>query len=112
MKSHRMSSRNWKLLARRSAMAVAVASALSGCETMGGLTMRNQQVDSPLVTTSKVLGGVAANELRSKADNAERKILAEAVAALNSNNLLRASELFNTALKLNISNSELHLLNA
>lgn len=87
-----------------------VTVSLCGCQSLGPYALRNSE--SPAIETARQLSGIPVNSLRQQANTAEKKIVAEAMDALRTNDLAKASQLFNAALKLRISSSELHALNA
>ncbi|HYD56029.1 MAG TPA: hypothetical protein VEB41_03890 [Burkholderiales bacterium] len=92
----------------RAALAAA-AVALSGCQTLGTGAPRAAEKALP---PAQALVALQTDPQRYRANTVERQIVAEAVEALKGGRLDRASELFNAALKLNVTSSELHLLNA
>lgn len=94
----------------RRLLSVLVTASLCGCQSLGPYALRDGE--SPAIETAKMLSGVPVNNLRQQANTAEKKIVAEAMDALRTNDLAKASQLFNAALKLRISSSELHTLNA
>jgi len=87
-----------------------VATSLAGCQSLGPQVFRNNE--SPAIETAKLLSGVPVNNLRQQANTAEKRIVAEAMNALRTNDLAKASQLLNAALKLRVTSSELHALNA
>lgn len=95
---------------RRTLVSPTVALALGGCQTFDGFSGRS--AESPAVETALALSGVSVEGLRKKADTYERKVTAEAIEALRVNDLRKASQLFNAALKLKVASSDLHALNA
>lgn len=91
-------------------LSLLVIASLYGCQSLTPHAFRDSE--SPAIETAKLLSGVQVDSLRKQANTAEKKIIAEAMDALRANNLAKASQLFNAALKLRISSSELHALNA
>ena len=97
----------------RSVIAALVGSALGGCQTLEGFSFATGGgLQSPSIMAARVLGGIAVDNLKQQADSNERKLVAEGVAALKANDLSKASLMFNAALKLNVTSSETHVLNA
>lgn len=105
-----MSELRSRMAGSRTLVSLTVALALGGCQTFDGFSGRS--AESPAVETALALSGVSVEGLRKKADTYERKVTAEAIAALRVNDLPKASRLFNAALKLKVASSDLHALNA
>ena len=95
----------------RSIISVGVAAVLAGC---ANLPLGAGPAGSPATSASvaRALAGLRVDEMLRKADSADRKVVAEGVKELKEGRFDRASQLFNVALKLNVTNGDIHLLNA
>ena len=96
------------------AVAGALAGTLSGC---AGLPMQSGaagfggRADAPAIHAARALSGVPLDGILKKADSNDRKIVAEGIKALKEGRLDDASQVFNAALKFNVTSSDIHLLN-
>jgi general secretion pathway protein D len=98
-------------LVRAIALAV-IAATTSGCQTMGGF-------GAPSAAAGAWSGGTASDSTslyqripQDKLTTATRKVAAEGIRALDKKDYRKASDLFNLAVKTDITNSYLHYLNA
>ncbi|MDD5387779.1 MAG: hypothetical protein PHD37_00420 [Gallionellaceae bacterium] len=87
-------------------LALALAAALlAGCQTLGGPNAGTQ-------ATAPRIRMAMASAAETKADSTERKVIAAGLNAFRDGDYATASRIFSAALKLSITKSELHLLNA
>lgn len=84
--------------------------ALGGCETMTGLTRKSLDEPSPAVAQLPP-GNLYARIPKDKLTSAARQIAAEGVKALDERKYEKASNLFNLAVKVDMTNSYLHFMN-
>src|SRR5690606_14233280 len=85
---------------------VAASVSLGGCNTMGLLSRGSPGADDALPETN-----LYAEIPQGKLNSASRKLAAEGLKAIDSRDYKKASELFNLAVKTDITNSYLHFLN-
>ncbi len=100
---------------RQTTVSFAVLGVLSGCASIGA----SQSSSVPLypkgympIQVDGSSGDLAAKIPLEKLSNASRQVAFEGVKALDKRDFKKASDLFNLALKTDINNSYLHLLNA
>lgn len=99
----------------RARLYVATAAALSqlaGCQGLPGVGAGVVTEGEFALRPAQAVLALKADPSRYRTDTVERQIVAEGIKALKANELERASRIFNAALKLNVTKSELHLLNA
>jgi Flp pilus assembly protein TadD len=99
---------------RFTALSLAALAALSGCASMGsGVLGKAGYPQGYLPIQVDGTGGDLASKIPlAKLSNASRQVAFEGVKALDKRDFKKASDLFNLALKTDINNSYLHLLNA
>ncbi len=96
----------------KAVLPVLVAAALGGCANLSGNFSAGEFSRSGDAAAVRALAGVRLDAVLKNADSTDRKIVAEGLKALKEGNLERASRIFNAALKLNVTSSDIHLLNA
>ena len=100
------------LPSKRSILPALIAAALAGCAGLQGNFGAGEFSRSGDAAASRALSGVRLDAVLRNADSNDRKIVYEGVKALKEGRLERASQVFNVALKLNVTSSDIHLLNA
>jgi Flp pilus assembly protein TadD len=90
------------------AMSAIVAMGLSGCETMGGVAKGD--AGNPLASTQPKTN-LYATIPQGKLTSAPRLLAAEGIKALDARDYKKASDLFNMAVKADMTSSYLHFLN-
>jgi general secretion pathway protein D len=96
---------------RRSIIPALIAVALGGCATLPGNFGASGLSQPGDPAAARALSGVRLETLLKNADSNDRKIVLEGIKALKQGKLDQASKIFNVALKLNVTSSEIHLLN-
>jgi len=89
-------------------LSVLLSVGLVGCESMGGLT--RSEPESPLASAQPKTN-VYSSIPKDKLTTAPRLLAAEGIKALDAKDYKKASDLFNMAVKTDMSNSYLHFLN-
>lgn len=99
---------------RKTILSGVIASLLSGCAGMQTKNSLNNfySPSDESANTVPALEGVHVDDSLKKIGSSDRQIALAGVAALKKGKFEDASKLFNVALKLNVTNSELHYLNA
>ncbi len=95
----------------KAAASVALVAYLTGC---AAFPSKNAKVDYPVLTgqSQKMLSGVHLDDFMKNATAKDYKVVVEGIKALKEGKLKEASDIFNVALKLNITSGEIHTLNA
>lgn len=89
-------------------LSILVSVGLVGCESMGGLARSEQE--SPLASAQPKTN-LYSSIPKEKLTSAPRMLAAEGIKALDAKDYKKASDLFNLAVKTDMSNSYLHFLN-
>lgn len=84
--------------------------ALAGCETMNGFARQPAEQPSP-VAARMPASNLYAKIPKDKLNSAARQVAAEGVKALDERKYEKASQLFNLAVKIDMTNSYLHFMN-
>lgn len=90
-------------------LSVVLSVGLAGCDTLGSLA--KSEPDSPLASAQPKTN-LYSSIPKEKLNTAPRMLAAEGIKALDAKDYKKASDLFNLAVKTDMSNSYLHFLNA
>jgi len=91
---------------------VATMVVLGGCSALPFKSTASEDSQHAVVHVQKMFAGVHFDRFLKVADGKDRRVVAQGIKALMEGNLPEASKIFNIALKLNVTNSDIHTLNA
>jgi general secretion pathway protein D len=96
----------------RAVLPALIGIALGGCSSLQMPAGFSGYTQPAAPAATRALAGVRLDNVLKNADSNDRKVVIEGVKALKEGRLEQASKIFNVALKLNVTSSEIHLLNA
>lgn len=85
---------------------------LGGCSALPAKSNASADSQHVAVRVQKMFAGVRLEHFLKVANGKDRRVVAQGIKALMEGNLPEASTIFNIALKLNVTNSDIHTLNA